>query len=154
RGACRREQPCSQAFTDRREWLGCLCASVRSAQFFEHDARTGMALHHKFWLRALGLLAHAGGEAIAAARNGQNVPVLLGRIAERLAQDGNVLGYVGFLDKTVRPEGLHQLLFAYHAIAVLNQDQKRVEGLGHERDRLLPAQQEPLARIKPERTEP
>src|SRR5262249_11214545 len=86
--------------------------------------------------------------------NGQNVPVLLGRIAERLAQDGNVLGYVGFLDKTVRPEGLHQLLFAYHAIAVLNQDQKRVEGLGHERDRLLPAQQEPLARIKPERTEP
>src|SRR5215472_7270904 len=114
-----------------------------------------MALHYKVGFRfLLPLFVHLCCKTVPTARDRQDVTMLFRRIAQGFAEHGYVLGEVGLFDEAIRPEAFHQFIFSHHAIAVLKEDQESVKGFGHERDRFLSAQQETLARIKPEGTEP
>ena len=68
-------------------------------------------------------------------------------LAERLAEDRDILGKVVFLDKTVRPDAFHYFFFRKDMPAVLDQQEQRIERFRSKRYRRLPVKKQPLGRI-------
>jgi hypothetical protein len=73
--------------------------------------------------------------------------------AQGLSEHEHVLGEVGLLDEAVGPEGLHQLLFADHAIPIPQQQMEGVDGFRRERHRDPVALQPVREKIQPKRPE-
>jgi hypothetical protein len=84
------------------------------------------------------LRGNAGGELIAAARNGDDVA---GAVPKSFTEQRNVLGKVVFFDERFRPDGLEELVFCDHAAGIADQAGEHLKGLWQERDGLAVAQQ-------------
>jgi hypothetical protein len=94
-----------------------------------------------------------GREPVTALGNRFDQVPVVGCVAQRLADGEDVVGQVGFLDRGVRPDRLYQLFLGQQAAGIGRQNQKQVEGLGRERDRLAVPQQQPLTRVERDVTE-
>jgi hypothetical protein len=79
--------------------------------------------------------------------------MLAGAFAERLSQRGHVDREVALLNRLIRPDTLHQLVFVEHVAAVLDKRKEDVERLWRERDLLLMLEQQPSHAVQRERTE-
>jgi hypothetical protein len=86
--------------------------------------------------RRPGELEDLGDEAVPPARDGHDVPVVVGPLSQRLAEGGDVLGEVGLGDEGVRPDPPDQLLLLHHLAPILQQDEQDRERLGSEGYRL------------------
>jgi hypothetical protein len=64
-----------------------------------------------------------------------------------------VLGEIVLLDKSVGPDGFHQLVSAYGMAIVLNQQDERFKGLRRQGDGLTRAKKEAFTGLQPERSE-
>ena len=73
-----------------------------------------------------GDFGHGGDETVAAARDGGDVLVVGGALAERLAQDRDVARQAAFLDERVRPDVAHQYIFLDHVAMILDEQRKRL----------------------------
>src|SRR5262245_41831638 len=69
------------------------------------------------------------GESIAAPSDGVYVLTPLRAHSQNLPELINVLGKVGFLDKSVGPDLLHQLIFLDYVAAAFDERKQGVEGL-------------------------
>src|SRR4051794_18637519 len=69
-----------------------------------------------------------GGEAIAAPRDRLDVGTPVGADAENLPEPVNVLGKVGLLDKSVRPDLCHQMILLDDMSAAAHEHRQSVEG--------------------------
>jgi hypothetical protein len=92
---------------------------------------------------------HVGRKTIAAARDGLDVVPL----AERFAQDEDVLTEVALLDEAVRPERGHEHFFREKAPAALQQEEQELRGLRGQGDAGPVAAQQLLMSIEEERSE-
>ena len=70
-----------------------------------------------------------GHEAISDARDGLDVLLAGGLLAERLPQHRHVVIEIVLFDSSIRPDGLEQLLLGDEAPGVLDQHDERVEHL-------------------------
>ena len=93
----------------------------------DHHPRPGVALHDQALL--FGDDANLLRKAVASTRNGGDVTVLRGRGTQSLAQHEDVLRQVGFLDESIGPDRLHQVVFQNHLFAVAHQHQQGFESL-------------------------
>ena len=75
-------------------------------------------------------------------RNRHDVSRLLRCIPECLADQEDLLRQVPFFNDDVRPDGPEQFVLRDHAIAVLDQEDQRIERLGHQWHRCPVADQE------------
>ena len=64
---------------------------------------------------------HRGDEPVAELRHRLDAARVVLAIAERLADQPDVLGQVGFVDETARPERAHKLVLADHVAGMLDQ---------------------------------
>jgi hypothetical protein len=91
-------------------------------------------------------------EPITASGNGRDVLTGL-RLAERAAQQRDVLRQAALLDERVRPDQRQQLLLSDHVTAALHQGQQQVHRLGRQRHHLVAAAKQTLAPPDPKRSE-
>jgi hypothetical protein len=74
-------------------------------------------------------------------------------LAERFADQPDVLGEVGLVDEAARPERLHQLVLADRVACALDQQHQRIEHLRRQRNSGPVCDQPPLSRIELELAE-
>ena len=79
--------------------------------------------------------------------------MVLSRLSECLPEHEDVSAEVSLFDKSVGPDGLHQIVFGNYFITVADQDQKDLKGLRSQRNRLAGPQQSFFLRIHPKRAE-
>jgi hypothetical protein len=96
---------------------------------------------------------HILGEAVSSPGHGDDVTMILRGLAERLAQHKDVAAEIGLLDKRIWPDSLHQVVFGDDLLAVADQDQKDLEGLGGQCDGHAGLEQGFSRRINPKRPE-
>jgi hypothetical protein len=99
------------------------------------------------------LLGHITRELITPAGYGHNESVFVGTFFKRFAQSGYVACKVVFLHRRVRPNQFHQLVLLHDSVAVLNQNQQDIEGLGGQWHWFATAQQQSPRGIDSEKTE-
>ena len=92
-------------------------------------------------------------EPIAAGGHCDDVAVIVGLFAERLAQQGNVAREPAFLHHGVPPHQSQQVILGDDVSPMLDERKQRVQDLGSERDGLTAAEQQPLAGVEQERPE-
>ena len=80
--------------------------------------------------------AHFGNEAVAPARDRHDVAMVVWRLAQRLAERGNVSIEVSFLDHGVWPDALHELFFDQDLTRVFHKSQENFKALRSERQGL------------------
>src|SRR5262245_13578803 len=80
-------------------------------------------------------------KAVALPRNRHDVTMLARLFSERPAQDTYVESEIAFLNKSIGPDQLHQLIFLHHLPAVFDQRQQRGENLLRQRRRFIVAKQ-------------
>ncbi len=61
---------------------------------------------------------HVLGKAVSSPGHGHDVAMVLGGLAERLAQHKDVAAEIGLLHERVRPDCLHQVVFGDDLFAV------------------------------------
>src|SRR6185503_14244163 len=92
-------------------------------------------------------------KAVANARDGHNVAMLVLVFAERPPQKENVLREIAFFDKSIRPDAVDDVVLFGDLAVMLDQEQERLKDFGRKGDGLLAAQQEVPFQIYPERPE-
>ena len=97
--------------------------------------------------------AAAVGEAVAPARHGLDVAAAVAAVAQRLAQQRDVLREVVLFDEGVGPEPADDLVLLDDVPAALDEEEEGVEGLGRERDGLAGAEQAALRHLQTKRAE-
>src|SRR5215213_3671535 len=97
-------------------------------------------------------LARVSDEPVPAARDSLNKLHASGTLAQRFAQQRDVLGQISFLDKGVGPHTFHQIVFRDDLPAMLYEGDKDVENLWSEWNQLTFPQQDALRRFKAKTT--
>ncbi len=93
----------------------------------------------KRWLSGRSSL-HLGNEAVSLARNRLNIALAILAIVKCVAQLGDIVIEIVFFDDAIRPEPLHQLIFAEKPPVILHENTKRVENLRTKRNNFAGAQ--------------
>ena len=97
--------------------------------------------------------SHRAHEAVPLRRHRLDQRLAVASVLQHLAQRGDLKREVGFLDDGVGPEGGHQRRLLNEATVVLHEVDEQIERFGGEGNGLPVAQQEPLGRIEPKRSE-
>ena len=79
--------------------------------------------------------------------------MIVGLLAERLPQDRDVAGEPSLFHTRVTPDLLEQFVLREHAIAVLDENQQRLQDLWRQRHGFAVAQQESPVGVQGERSE-
>src|SRR6185369_2358511 len=112
-----------------------------------HDDSRPRSLAHDHALFFTTRRSYVADKTIATLRHSLNVVFAFMRLAECFSQYGNVLREVVFLDKTVRPHLLHQILLRHHVTGVFEQHEQRVEDFRRERHLAILFEEEALGYV-------
>jgi hypothetical protein len=85
-----------------------------------------------------------GDEPVPTLGNSLDVARFIPRVFQHFAQQGNVPGQGPFFDKSVRPDGLHQIALVHHPAGAVQQYEQGIEGFRRQGNQILSAMQEPL----------
>src|SRR5580658_10219397 len=103
-------------------WVSMQSLTGRAVHLLYDHLRARTALYNQV-LAILHHRAHLRRETIASSREGHDIAPVLGSVSKSFAEHEDVLAQVCFLDKGIRPDGLHKLVLGDHLSTVANQDQ-------------------------------